>query len=284
MNQKNYSKEDYHSVIKLYSKQYWLIQKESQLLELINFCADSESKKLVFELLEQFHYLTMESLNMLLNEIAEYIIERSGFNMETTQILSMTYDDQADSSQKIIDLLKMPLFKKGWKDVKTVNIFGRAVKNHKNGKTQLVIVDEFLGSGKTLRSRLKQLKNDITEDFNFKCCFIAGMKSTIEMFLNEGVEIFCPLQLEKGITEYFSKEELFKLENIMLDLELRLAQKINTKDIFDYTFGYGQVEALYTMEGCGGNTPNSVFPVFWWLKEKGEKERNTLLTRFETGF
>ena len=70
----------------------------------------------------------------------------------------------------------------------------------------------------------------------------------------------------------------------MLDLELKLAQWINDKELYKYSFGYGNAEALYTMEGCSGNTPNSVFPVFWWLFDLKEKKRSTLLTRYETGF
>jgi len=70
----------------------------------------------------------------------------------------------------------------------------------------------------------------------------------------------------------------------MLNMELRLAQTINNKNLYDYTFGHGGCEALYTSELCLGNTPNSVFPIFWWKKDIKHKKRNTLLTRYEKGF
>lgn len=280
----SYKKEDYHQIINLYGKQGWLIKKQDKLKHLMDFCETKEHKDLVISLLERFNYLTDETLGFLLNEIADYIINKSGFALETTQILSITYDDEADSSQKILDLIKMPLFEKGWRSIKTVNRYGACVKNFKEGKTQIIIIDEFIGSGKTLRGRIKQLKNDVNGEFELKCCFLAGVKDSIESLEKENIEIFCPLTMLKGISGFYKKPELQKMENLMLNLELKLATKINSKDLFDYSFGYGDAQALYTLDGCRGNTPNSVFPIFWWLKDSNQRERNTLLTRFESGF
>ncbi len=277
-------KDEYHKLTNLYIKQKWLITKKDELKELIDFCEDVESKDLIFSLLERFSYLDNETLNFLLNDLSDYIINDTGFSENTTQLLSLTYDDEADSGQKILDNIKHPIFKKGWRSIKTVNTFGKSIKNYNNGKTEIVIIDEFIGSGKTLRNRVHYLNKNLKGTFKLKCCFIAGIKESIDELINEGIDVFCPLQLERGISEYYKGNELSKVEDLMLDLELKLAQFINEKELYDYSFGYGGAEALYTMEGCNGNTPNSVFPIFWWLKDKEEKERNTILTRFEIGF
>ena len=279
-----YNKENYHEVLKLYSKQDWLIKKEKELEELIVFCENKEEKILIFSLLERFHYLQNERLSLLLNKIADFIISSSGFDVDTTQILSITYDDEADSSRKVLDMMKVPLFQKGWKKLKTVNHYRSSIKNHKNGRNQIILIDEFIGTGKTIRNRIKQLRNDINGYFELKCCFLAGIKSAIDNLQNEGIEIFCPLQLKKGISEFYCNEVLTKTTNEMLSLESKLASKINEKELIDYSFGYGHAEALYSLEGCCGNTPNSVFPIFWWLHDNNEQCRNTLLTRFEIGF
>ncbi len=90
--------------------------------------------------------------------------------------------------------------------------------------------------------------------------------------------------MPKGLSGFYKNPELQEKENLMFNLELKLAHKINAKELYDYSFGYGDAQALYTLDGCRGNTPNSVFPIFWWLKDNSQRERNTLLTRFESGF
>jgi hypothetical protein len=281
---KKIKKEDFNNIMSLYTRQNWLIPRQDRLLELVDFCEKKESKDLIFSLLGRFSYLNNETLNILLNSISDYITTAPNYESKNCQILAMTYDDEADSGQKVLDLIKMPLYQKGWKDFKTVNKIGKSGKYYKKGRTQIVLIDEFIGSGKTLRGRINYLEKNIPGDFEIICCFIAGTKNTIKQLEKEGVKVFCALQLDKGISEYYKDKDLKNAEDLMLDLELKLAQWINDKELYKYSFGYGNAEALYTMEGCSGNTPNSVFPVFWWLFDLKEKKRNTLLTRYETGF
>ena len=279
-------KEDYNNIMSLFIRQNWLIPRQNQLLDLIDFCEDKESKNLVFSLLQRFNYLTPDTLQVLLNEISDHIINESTFLEESCQLLSMTYDDSADSGQKILDYLKLPLYQKGWRSVETVNKLGKSIKYYNKGKKQIVVIDEFIGSGKTIRNRIHYLNQNIPGEFEILFCFIAGTRETIEKLQEEGIKVFCPLQLDKGISDYYKDIELNHAEDLMLNLELKLAQHINEKELYNYSFGYGKgdPEALYTMEGCNGNTPNSVFPIFWWLKDQNNKERNTLLTRYEIGF
>ena len=62
---------------------------------------------------------------------------------------------------------------------------------------------------------------------------------------------------------------------LMDELEDNLSQNYNGKELPKY--GYGKVESLYARED--GNTPNSVFPIFWWPFYKNQNVRVTLLTR-----
>jgi len=283
---KNLKKEDFNKVIKLYSKQSWLRNKEDCLIELILLCENKSEKELLINLLHNFTSLDHKRLNSYLNLISNFIVNKSGFAEETTQISAITYDDEADSSQKILDYIKMPIFKNGWGNVKTVNRFGAIPQNFRKGKTQIIFVDEFVGSGQTILGRIKQLENDLNNAFglnDLKFCFVAGMEHGLNKIENLGYEVFCPLRFPKAISEKFVGNQLKMAEDTMLELELKLAEEINGHELFDYSFGYNGAEALYSLEECLGNTPNSVFPVFWWPRDKKNNQRNTLLTRFEKG-
>lgn len=276
-------KEELKDIFSLYAKQSWLCDKEDDLLELLLLCETSEYKKLVINLLNDFHYLDSKALGTYLNLIADYIVTDSGFSQNTCQIAAITYHDEADSSQEILNYIKMPLFKQGWHNLKSVNRYGAVVKNYNEGRKQIIFIDEFVGSGQTILGRIKILKNDIKEAFDLKCCFIAGMDFGIKNIEEQGYDVFCPLRLAKGISERFKDKELEQSISNMIALEAKLAQKINNHDLSKYSFGFNRAEALYSLDGCQGNTPNSVFPIFWWPRLFDDKPRQTLLTRFERG-
>lgn len=280
-----YSRQEYDKRIMLYMRQRWLSHKENELNSLLRVCKSNEEKELLYSLLSNFIYLTGEDLGVLLEEAAGYIIDKTGFVEDKTQLLSITYDDEADSSQKTLDQIKVTLWKKGWKNFKTVNKFGSCVANCKKGFSQIIIIDEFIGSGQTLSGRLKQIENDLKgHDHEIKCCFLVGMEFAIKQFIEDGFDVFCPLKLKKGISENYSGCDLSQAIGNMMSLEGNLAVKINEKDLADYSFGYNKTEALCSMEGCQGNTPNNVFPIFWWPLDHKQGIRRTLLTRYERGF
>lgn len=278
----DYKRADYIQFMQLYSRQNWLIRKEPNLEELVSICKTNEQKNLLFSLLERFHYLKDDALNVFLNQIADYVTT-CGIEIDRTQLVACTYDEEADSGQKVLDMIRSPLFERGWRNFKTVNNVGKATKFvQRDNKTNIVFIDEFVGTGRSLKTRIDWLSKNVDREINIRCCFIAGMKTAIKSLQNEGMEIFCPLQLEKGISEFYRSDELKAAINDMLYLESTLASQINDKKIKDYSFGYGQAEALYSLHN--GNTPNSVFPIFWWIKDYNENERKTVLTRYETGF
>ncbi|MCF7920739.1 MAG: hypothetical protein K9N06_12570 [Candidatus Cloacimonetes bacterium] len=279
-----YTKDEYNMRLNLFIKQDWLAEKDDNLNELLSNCRNNEETSLIYSLLGHFLYIKPNELFNSINIIADYIINDSGFNKHNTQILSLTHDYETDSSQWILYPLINVLHRKGWENVSSVTNWQKVPKKFNADKNQLIAIDEFIGSGKTIRNRLKELNNIINEEFEIQLCFIAGIKQSIESLRVDQLKVFCPNILLKGISDRHDGDDLEESKQIMLNLEENLSKVINQKKLCDYSLGYGEAEALYSAEGCEGNTPNSVFPIFWWGKNSKNIDRKTLLTRRERGF
>jgi len=266
---------------KILPKQNWLAEKESELMNMVSSCKSSQQQDLVFSLLEDFQYVGSEILNRYIESIADYVINDSGFDIKRTQIVGMAMDDNPDSSQWILQQLKSIMTKKGWNNVKITTRFDKAVKIM-NSETlnQLVLVDEFIGSGQSVEGRINLLKARAKTDYEIKACFIAGMEFGIERVVNSFADFKCFIPLKKAISEIMADEKRNDAIIYMRELESTLLPKINDKELSTYHFGYNGAEALYSSI-C--NTPNSVFPYFWWPYDLNSQNRNPILIRNEEG-
>lgn len=266
---------------KILPKQNWLAEKESELMNMVSSCKSSQQQDLVFSLLEDFQYVGSEILNRYIESIADYVINDSGFDIKRTQIVGMAMDDNPDSSQWILQQLKSIMTKKGWNNVKITTRFDKAVKIM-NSETlnQLVLVDEFIGSGQSVEGRINLLKARAKTDYEIKACFIAGMEFGIERVVNSFADFKCFIPLKKAISERMADEKRNDAIIYMRELESTLLPKINDKELSTYHFGYNGAEALYSSI-C--NTPNSVFPYFWWPYDLNSQNRNPILIRNEEG-
>jgi hypothetical protein len=146
-----------------------------------------------------------------------------------------------------------------------------------------VYVDEFVGSGKTVISRMEYFVKNIQVKCDVRFCFLAGMAQGINRIRNLGFDVFCPLILNRGISDTAISNGLFAKIDLMNELEAKLAPVISNKKLSEYSFGYAKAEALYSLEGRSMNTPNSVFPIFWWPTLVDGQARKTLLRRSEKG-
>lgn len=272
-------------LVDLYVSQAWLMDKQVAVDELVALAKVRKSIPLLFHLLRQFRYLDSRTEQLLLDEMAKYIVSIPGACESNTQITALAFDDSSDSSQKVLDKIKMSLFDLGWSKYREVNKFGRALDAYKDGFTNVVLIDEFIGSGQTLSGRLNYLYKQIADLKVVHVCYMAGVKTALQAMKISypSLELFCALEVKKGISEYFADEDLVEAILQMRDLESSLAEKINEHNLRDYSFGYNRAEALYSLEGCNGNTPNSVFPLFWWAYDSNKTKRKTLFRRRQAG-
>lgn len=266
----------------LLPRQSWLADKENELLNLLSTCQNDEQIELVFSLLDDFQYINQQILDRLLESIVNYIINDTGFQIEKAQVVAMTMDDNPDSSQWILHMLKPILTNKGWNNIKCTTTFQQGVRRLNNENlNQLILVDEFIGSGLSVENRIKYLKKHATKEYIIKACFIAGMEKGIKAVSDDFADFKCFVTLKRGISDKFiNKEKRTALFN-MTELENNtLLPKINKKKLSTYHLGFKKTESLYSSIG---NTPNSVFPLFWWPYNNDKNKRNPIFIRNEAG-
>jgi hypothetical protein len=194
----------------------------------------------------------------------------------------MTGDYSSDSAQFVTYALKAPLEKAKWRDHITVTNFQRAYREfNKNGQKHcnIILVDEFVGSGNTIVDRVNRLKhlfedNGIT-GITIRVKAIAASSIGVNKAKEAGVDLTSYLVIEQGITGHYASAEAEKKLELMDKLESILSTSYKDREL--PKLGYGSTESLYTRDD--GNTPNSVFPIFWWPFFTDNADRKTLLIR-----
>ena len=97
----------------------------------------------------------------------------------------------------------------------------------------------------------------------------------IEAVRAAGIEISAQLIIKKAIDGFFSEEVAAEYRSLMDALESGLSQ--DHEGIKLPKLGYNGAQAAYCREAA--NTPNSVFPIFWWPFYIDSKNRKTMLHR-----
>ena len=260
-----------------------LNDKDEELAELFRLCDNKEQQDLVGSLLERFFFLDGKHYGTLLADMAKYI-KSLEYPIDKTVVLAMAIDDKPDSSQEVLQNLKVYLAKEFDKEIKQCNSMSDLNGLYNRGYRHFIVVDEFVGSGKTIRSRFKNRFNKIkvTSPATIIFCILTGMDKAVNELVNEGVPIKVFHRIERGISDFYIGKSLTNNIAQMYALESKLADSINGLKLSDYSFGYKKSEAIYYKEN--GNIPNNVFPIFWWKKYKNSTYRNTLFTRVQDGY
>ena len=249
--------EDFFYSLSLQFRHKWLWEKSNQLDETIeNIIKHVKGAKRLFRtLLRRFTYIDSLHSQNNLKAIAFQIKEEWKCDKETTLIMPVCTknDRHPDGSLKMVYDLRTALG--DWKGKFILNYFDANDRRISSG-FNVILCDDFIGSGYTINKRIKALKGALSSGAKLYIVTLAGMEEARDTVLKQAdVVYYAPIWMERGIKE--QSKEL-----IMLNMEAHLAPTYGTQKLRDCSLGYGKTGSLYYNKEY--RIPNNVYPVFWW--------------------
>lgn len=262
-----------------------MVEKVEELTSLFGELSSAAQIGLVESLLDRFEIANEDERYRLKEKIANEIIESYG-SLDDTIFVAMTPEYKADSGQAFLQEMKAIMIEHDV-SIKTLNNFAKI-----NGKSyrsfrRFIIVDEFVGSGKTIKNRIKNFRNLFPDGSREPViAVLVGMDYALQSVENEtGVRIICPKRLKRGIRDYFKSYNLLENDALMQEIERDCFGNWDFEDFESrFSLGYGQAQALFNFKH--GHVPNNVFPLFWWpfARDDNEIRRKRLFFRYEEDF
>jgi hypothetical protein len=271
------SYESYMKLFDLMKNRHWLEDESKATYDLWNLCSSIEKQDLIYELLCRFEFITSRELNKLCQNIANHITQSWNLTNIGTKFVATSKDQRPDGSQFIIQALKnnfanMP----NWSEsnfVNNLNTIGQVAYQLRDNQ-KIILIDDFIGTGKTILRKIKWLQDKISKKKKTNVCLyvvsIAIMKSAVDDIKTLVFDCYASLILNKGISDYYPQ----KIKT-MLELEQYLASHYKGESL--PSLGYGKSESLFAIEGI--NVPNNVFPIFWWPVLNDFSIRDTIFKR-----
>lgn len=264
----------------LTAKQPWLEPRQSELLDLIELCADLDQQTLVCDLLDRFDYVSSDALQGFVQCVAEHICDVRECKPSSTKFGCVNKSKYSDSSEYVLYLLKAAFGERdGWNTAHFYSHLGEVVDAAATGD-QIILIEEFVGSGTTARKAVSWVREKLAAravDADVSMYAIAAMQHARERIELVAGPLEACIWMKKGISSYYRGVELQRAVELMTQLEAQLDAKADNRYLKDHRFGYKRTEALYYAQNL--NTPNNVFPIFWWKYLNGAVRRRPLLTR-----
>lgn len=244
--------------IRLLWRHQWLWGRSNELDETIVKILRpvNGGKRLFARLIHKFMYVGRSESNKCISMIAEQIkgVWKCDKNQTLIMAVKLKKNRHPDGSSKMLYDLQTAL--KDWNDRYIIDPFNDKDIRLASG-FNVVLCDDFIGSGSTIDKRIKSLKAVMPASAKIYVVSLAAMKESVPRYISSynNVAVFSPIWLEKGIKDGTSIA-------IMLEMEKRLAPKYKGESLENCSLGYGKAGGLYYNEDY--RIPNNVYPIFWW--------------------
>jgi hypothetical protein len=234
------------------------------ITNLFDECDSTEHIWIVGKLIQDFHFIDSERYVDEVTNMANVIENVWGLSPNDTLVTAICDSTKPDGSQSVIRTLEVSL-PRSWK----ASIHNNINVAFSEPKKNIVLVDDFVGSGGKLSPKIDRLLSNLKSkgyEPTLYLLILAGMKSGLDV-LHTVVSgnLYCPIIMTKAISDNISDPlERAKAVDAMLELEQKIlpVTPFPRKDKFkEYNFGYMLSEAIFCVETL--NIPNNVFPIFW---------------------
>lgn len=123
----------------------------------------------------------------------------------------------------------------------------------------ILLVDDFVGTGNSVDEAFLLYAGDDSSIVKSDIVVLSLLahEQGISHLAEQDIPFFYAQKVDRGISDYYSGEDLLRNTSIMERIESRI---VDLKD--ECRFGYGRCEALLHMY----RIPNNTFPVFWCWK------------------
>jgi hypothetical protein len=268
---------DFTRLTSLHLKYEWLTYEPQALFELWCLSENNEQKDIIEFLIKNFSFINGRSLSEGSQIIAKHIENEWNLHSNNTFLVATCDDSKPDGSQSLVQNLKNK-FSINWKESNFYHSLPVGVNEIPNN-SNLILVDDFIGTGDTISRKLKYVISTIEkrgfDGISIKIVSLAAMKFAQEVLDSLNVDYYCVHWLNKGISELVSEEKREVATKSMEELEKKLQKNYHGKNLPN--FGYKKSESLFALES--NNIPNNVFPIFWWPFLKGGIPRKTMFKR-----
>lgn len=251
----------------------WLVGERYRegLKTLISECGGPQHVEAIRHVLHSLRYCTSNDILVAATAAADVITNQWKLLPANTLLVGVAEPNKTCGSQSYVRAIEVQL-PSAWSPKINPNFVSAF--RLRNGEPNLIIVDDFVGTGKKLADRIERLRNNPkTSNYNIFVIAFAGM--------NDGLTKVADI-VHNQIEAYIILDKCFSsVQPIAEANQLRESMKVLESHFFDkpgsYSLGFGQAEASFYLEGA--NIPNNAFPILWWEKYKNESERPTLFRR-----
>lgn len=274
------SREKFNTVFTLLARQPWLGAKHQELVHMLfDECQCERSREMLINIVSGFFYLSGDQYNRALDSLAQEVVAQEDYRLKS-QVVAMAVDSGADSSHEVLYNLKFVFSALGWLDFKGVSLSTAAYKTYtRTGRNNIVVVDDFVGSGKTVINRHKlitsQFKDNEVTDYTISFKVLVSTQAGLQAVRDEGIAITAQHEIKKAIDDVYPEQVAAEYRALMLALEDGLSKEYGGREM--PSLGYNGAQAAFCRERA--NTPNSVFPIFWWPFKTNLDARMTILLR-----